>query len=105
MPNQHVIWGTIDSDITVRNVGQDNKKVAEFRINDGKTWITVVAWEGLAAKVEALAKGTYLIVGGRQQTRSYEKDGQKRYATETVASTIDVIGAQAPAEDDLGIPD
>jgi single-stranded DNA-binding protein len=108
MGNQHLIWGTVDSDINVRTVGDQQKQVADFRVNDGATWITVVAWEELAKKAASLSKGNFVVIGGKQRTRSYTPNGEdkKRYVTETVASTIDVIGAQPAAEDDdLGIPD
>lgn len=36
-------------------------------------------------------KGTMLGLVGQLQTRSYEKDGIKRYVTEVVASKIDLI--------------
>jgi single-strand DNA-binding protein len=52
-------------------------------------WHTVTLWgkraEGLA---RVLAKGSRLFVEGGLRTSSYEKDGQKRYTTEVVASNI-----------------
>lgn len=52
-------------------------------------WHSVVVWgkraEGLA---KLLGKGSRLLVDGRIQTQSYEKDGEKRYRTEVVANDV-----------------
>lgn len=56
-------------------------------------WHTVTVWgkraEGLA---KILAKGSQIFVEGRIQTRSYEKNGEKRYATDIVANNIILTG-------------
>ncbi len=51
-------------------------------------WFTVVAWERLAETCsQYLTRGSRVYFEGRLQTRSWEgQDGQKRYATEIVAS-------------------
>ncbi len=53
-------------------------------------WFTVVSWDKLAETVsQFLQKGRRAYVEGRLQTRSWEgQDGQKRYKTEVVASTV-----------------
>ena len=52
-------------------------------------WVNVVVF---GKQAEALAgfltKGRAVFVSGRLQTSSYEKDGQKRYATEVVAIRV-----------------
>jgi single-strand DNA-binding protein len=52
-------------------------------------WHKVQFW-GPVAKIAAhhLKKGSLVFVEGKIQTRSYEKDGQKRYSTEIVGSTV-----------------
>lgn len=46
----------------------------------------VVAWGKLAARLgEVLAKGTFVFVEGKLTTDTYEKNGEKRYATKVVA--------------------
>ena len=56
-------------------------------------WHTVVVW---GKRAEALArilhKGSQIFVEGRIQTRSYEKNGEKRYATDIVANNIILAG-------------
>ena len=56
-------------------------------------WFRVVAWGPLAERTaEYLRKGRKVYVEGRLQTRSWEgQDGQKRYTTELVASTVTAL--------------
>jgi single-strand DNA-binding protein len=58
-------------------------------------WHSVTLWgkrgEALAA---ILRKGSQLLVEGRLSTSSYEKDGQKRYKTEIVASNVVLCGGK-----------
>jgi len=106
--NIQILGGTVESEPKpeVFSIGEDKKK-GSFRLHDGKGWHTVILWEGLADKLPA--PGQYVIVHGRTQTRSYEKqDGSKGYVTECVASTIETVGSAEPRptrevpEDDLG---
>lgn len=41
-----------------------------------------------------LAKGREVYVEGRLQTRSYEKDGAKRYSTEVIADVVHFLGGK-----------
>lgn len=43
-----------------------------------------------------LSKGSSVLIEGRLQTSSYEKDGSKRYTTEVIASEI-CLGGRAPS--------
>lgn len=43
-----------------------------------------------------LTKGSSVLIEGRLQTSSYEKDGSKRYTTEVIASEI-CLGGRAPS--------
>jgi single-strand DNA-binding protein len=56
-------------------------------------WFRVVAWGPLAERTaEYLRKGRKVYVEGRLQTRSWEgQDGQKRYTTELIASTVTAL--------------
>jgi single-strand DNA-binding protein len=62
-------------------------------------WHRVVVWGKLAELCEKyLSKGRQAFVEGRLQTRSWDdKDGNKRYTTEIVASTIQFLGSNAQA--------
>jgi single-strand DNA-binding protein len=56
-------------------------------------WHTVTVWGKRAeALAKILAKGSQIFVEGRIQTRSYEKNGEKRYATDIVANNIILTG-------------
>ncbi len=68
----------------------------------------ITDWHNVAVKggkrAEALSafikKGSKLTVTGRLSTRSYEKDGDKRYVTEVIADRIVLGGGNgAPKED------
>jgi single-strand DNA-binding protein len=68
-------------------------------------WHRVIAWGRLAEICgEYLAKGRQIFIEGRLQTRSWEdRDGNKRWTTEIVASTMQMLGSPrgAPAEAEL----
>lgn len=58
-------------------------------------WHTVTVWGKRAeALSKILVKGSQIFVEGRLQTRSYEKNGEKRYATDVVASNIHLAGGK-----------
>ncbi len=62
-------------------------------------WFTVVAWERLAETCsQFLKKGSRVYFEGRLQTRSWEgQDGQKRYATEIIASDMIMLDSRQAA--------
>ena len=62
-------------------------------------WHRVVVWGKRAeALSKFLTKGRQLYIEGRLQTRSWEdKDGQKRFATDIVATEIILLGGGAGA--------
>lgn len=63
-------------------------------------FFTIIAW-GRRAEVicEHLGKGRQIAVCGRLQSRSYEKDGTKRYVTEVILEQFDFIGNKSTASD------
>lgn len=69
-------------------------------------WHRVVVWGKLAELCnQYLAKGRQAFLEGRLQTRSWDdKDGNKRYTTEILASTVQFIGgASAGANQNAGV--
>lgn len=84
-------------------------------------WVNVVLFGKRAEALQKiLSKGSSILVEGRLQTSSYEKDGEKRYSTDVVATNVVLTGgkrgnggeqtaapraatkpAPAPASDDL----
>lgn len=71
-----------------------DKETQEFKFVPAG-FFTVVAWGELKSRVATLAKGQLVMVGGRLETSSYEKDGQKRYETEIVADEV-TVAIEAP---------
>lgn len=118
------------------NVGNDPKvtplengiKVATFSLatntggytsKEGKEipevtqWHNIVAWRGLAELCEKyIHKGDKVEIIGTIQYREYDKDGQKRYVTDIVASDIILSGGKSesnkppmPSVDNMPTPE
>ncbi len=72
-------------------------------------WFNVVTWNRLAETCnQYLTKGKLVYVEGRLQTHSWEgQDGQKRYRTEVIASTVEFLGGRgvAPFPEDRTLAD
>lgn len=82
-------------------------------------WHRVVAWRRLGEICgEYLHKGSQVYIEGRLQTRSWEdRDGNKRYTTEVVAQTMQMLDSarregrgnrvddRYPAEEPIDIPE
>jgi single-strand DNA-binding protein len=70
-------------------------------------WHRIVVW-GKQAEIcgQYLTKGRQIYVEGRIRTRQWQdQQGQKRYSTEIVAQTVQMLGPRAGAErgpDDVG---
>jgi single-strand DNA-binding protein len=59
-------------------------------------WHNLVAW-GKTAELagQLLQKGSEVAIEGRLTTRSYEKEGEKKYITEVVVNDFMVLGKKA----------
>lgn len=56
-------------------------------------WHNIVLWRGLADVAEKyLKKGSQIYLEGKLRTRSWEKDGIKRYTTEIVGENFTFLG-------------
>ena len=56
-------------------------------------WHRVTVWGDQAENCSKyLSKGRSVYIEGRLQTRSYDKDGQKHYATDVVADRVVFLG-------------
>lgn len=64
-------------------------------------WHRVVVWGKLAELCnQYIGKGSQVYIEGKLQTRQWEdKDNNKRYTTEVVASTIQFLGAKQSASE------
>jgi single-strand DNA-binding protein len=108
--NKVIIVGRLGADPEIKSVG-NQQSVARLSIatseqwtgKDGQKqerteWHRVVVWGRQAENcAKHLAKGRQVYVEGRLQTRSWEDQasGQKKYATEIVANTVQFLGGGA----------
>ncbi|MFH1624323.1 MAG: single-stranded DNA-binding protein [Pseudomonadota bacterium] len=110
--NKVILIGRLGADPEVRYTS-DGVAVATFRMatterwsnqkgekEERTEWHRIVAWRRLGEICgEYLSKGKQVYIEGRLQTRSWEdKDGNKRWATEVIASNMQMLGS--PAEQD-----
>lgn len=106
--NKFLGIGNMGADPEIRYL-PDGKAVANFRIAISETWkdkdevkqkkvewVSIVAFGKLAEICgEYLKKGSQIYVEGKLQTRQWEdKDKNKRYTTEVVASVMQMLGTK-----------
>jgi single-strand DNA-binding protein len=105
--NKVILVGNVGKDPEVRHLDKDIA-VAEFslattergyttksgsQIPERTEWHNIKAWRGLAEFSEKyIKKGQQLYIEGKIETRSWEKDGIKRYATDIIADVVQLLG-------------
>jgi single-strand DNA-binding protein len=116
--------GSVNKVILVGNLGADpelkytpsNRALCNLRIattevykdkggqrQEKTEWHRVTVWGETAENCSKyLAKGRSVYIEGRLQTRSYDKDGQKHYATDVVADRVVFLGGGGGAEAGAG---
>ena len=89
---KHTGSGTAVATMTVATNERYKDKNGEWQ--DRTEWHNVVLWQRLAEiAAEYLKKGRSVYIEGRLQTRAWEdKQGQKRYTTEIIASDLVLLG-------------
>jgi len=111
--NKAILLGRLGKDPEIRYTAEGTA-VANFTIatsdewkdkttgekKERTEWHRVVAWGKLGELCgEYLSKGRQVFVEGRIQTREWEdRDGNKRYTTEIVASDVQFIGSRESVE-------
>lgn len=104
--NKVIIVGRLGQDPEMKAVGQGST-VTRLNVATSENWVDkqgqkqertewhrITVWGKLAELCgKYLAKGRQVYVEGKLQTRSWEDNGQKKYATEIVASTVQFLGA------------
>jgi single-strand DNA-binding protein len=107
--------GSVNKVILVGNLGADpelkytpsNRPLCNLRIattdvfkdksgqrQERTEWHRVTVWGDTAENCNKyLSKGRSVYVEGRLQTRSYDKEGQKHYATDVVADRVVFLGS------------
>lgn len=92
--NKFIGMGRLTDEPKIMNTS-NGKKVARFtlaidRVKEGADFPGFIAWEKRAEFVEKYChKGTKLLVEGRVQTGSYDKDGKKVYTTDIVCDSLE----------------
>lgn len=106
--------GSVNKVILIGNLGADpelkytpsqrplcNLRIATTEVYKDKSgqrqekteWHRVTVWGDQAENCNKyLSKGRSVYIEGRLQTRSYDKDGQKHYATDVVADRVVFLG-------------
>jgi single-strand DNA-binding protein len=65
----------------------------EGRSIEDTEWHNIIMWRDMAdSAYKVLEKGKLIYIEGKLQTRSFEKDGIKRYTTEIIVSNFTVLG-------------
>jgi single-strand DNA-binding protein len=102
--NQAIVMGNLTRDPELRTT-PSGQSVASFAVATNRSWVDgggerkeaveyheIVAWGKLGELAnQYLGKGRKVMVIGRLQTQSWEKDGVKRQRTEIVASDINFL--------------
>lgn len=109
--NKVILIGNLGKDPEIQNFDKGVKKAAfslatseTYRNREGQEieqteWHNIVLWRGLAEVAEKyLRKGSQVYIEGRIRSRSYEKDGQKRYITEIEGETLNMLGGRSNSE-------
>lgn len=100
--NQIIITGRIVNEVTLKTVAgniplanitvavdRDYKDKSGEKISD---FFDVTVWRQQAEFITTYGnKGDLIGVTGKLQKRSYEVDGQKRYATEIIAKEVEIL--------------
>src|SRR4051812_40558504 len=109
------LMGSVNKVILIGNLGADpelkytptsrplcNLRIATTEVFKDKSgqrqekteWHRVTVWGDQAENCSKyLSKGRSVYVEGRLQTRTYDKDGQKHYATDVVADRVVFLGS------------
>ena len=72
------------------------RKAMSGEWEDATEWFNIILFRDTAEKVsQYITKGKSIYVEGRLQTRSWDDEsGQKRYMTEVIANTIQLLGSR-----------
>ncbi len=109
--NKVILVGHLGKDPEIRYL-EGNVSVASFPLATSETfnkdgrrveqteWHNIVLWRGLAdVAVKYLSKGKLVYIEGKLRTRSYEdKEGVRRYTTEIVAESFNLLGRRSDFE-------
>lgn len=96
--NTVILMGRLTKDADIRqSAGQNPTTVARYTLavdrkgkDAGADFINMVSFGKTAEFIEKYVhKGTKIVIRGRIQTGSYEKDGKKVYTTDVIAEEVE----------------
>lgn len=102
--NKAIIVGHVGLAPELRKTSS-GKSVVSFNVatnekrqgNEATEWHSIVAWEKQAEfAAEHIEKGDMVYVEGRITTRSWESEGQKKYKTEIVGYSVQLLWKKSP---------
>ena len=113
--NKVIVMGNLTRDPDVREVGMNAVKVCRFslainerrkdrsgNVIDMPTFVDVDAWDKLGELCgQYLKKGRSVLVEGRLQSDTWEKDGQKHQKLKIRAATVKFMPQPAPNQSRL----
>lgn len=121
MINKVILVGNVGRDPEIKHL-DNNVAVATFSLATSESyknkngekvtnteWHNIVLWRGLADIAEKyIRKGSQIYVEGKIRSRSWDdKDGNKRYTTEILGDTLQLLGrpggSSAPGVENTGI--
>lgn len=92
-----------ESDSGVKFTGFSLAVRKEYAVKEGERdseFINIIAWRTLGERIaQYVKKGDKIGICGRLQTRTYEKDGQKRYVVEVIADSVEFLGKKQEQQD------
>lgn len=103
--NKITLIGRTTDDITLKST-QAGHTVASFTLavkrpfkKDTTDFFNVIAWNKQAEILsQYVRKGNEVAINGHLESRTYEKDGQKRYITEVIVEQVYLIGGNSKQE-------
>lgn len=114
--NKAILVGYVGNDPEVKYL-DSGTPVANFRLATSENytnrtgekvtqteWHNIVLWRGLAEVAEKyVKKGVQVFIEGRIRTRTWDdRDGNKRYTTEIVADSMQLLGKKGDSGYDSG---
>jgi single-strand DNA-binding protein len=88
-------YGSSGNPFTTFNLATTDSWVKDGQREERTEWHRIIAFGKLAEIcAKYLHKGKQIYLEGRIQTRSWEQDGVKRYTTEIIAGTMQMLGSR-----------
>ena len=116
MANRIILSGRLTKDVVLRYTSQNTPvttfTIAVDRLGQGSKeekitdFFNCVAWNKLAETISKyIGKGSKVLVEGRLQNQKYEKDGEKRVATEVIVNSVEFLDSKKYDQIKQEIPD